>query len=404
MMNDLQERERLLWILALATFVIFFQAYMVAPTVSFFSKLFDAPLRTVGLIVPAYLVPYGVSTLFYGLLADRLGLRRMMLTSLMALSLLSMLTALSGSIGQLTFWRLLTGFGAGGVVPLALALVGSLYPYAERGRPLGWLFSAMAGGMAFGSPLGVLLIPLVGWRGLFLVVGVAGLAVLFLVARYVPRPVVSSSVASSKLSLRELFVGYKLLLKSPRGRCTFGFVFFNSMFHSGLFAWISVYFVQRFHLGPIGIGLALLGYGVPGFLLGPLIGRAADRIGRSRLLPAGLILSAGSAAILLVGFPVSLAPLVMMALSLGYDMTQPLLGGIVTSLGANRPGQAMGLNVFTLFVGFGFGSVIFGELMQVGFDVALAVFSIVECAAAVLSIRLFRFERPLAVEPDSASP
>lgn len=59
-------------------------------------------------------------------------------------------------------------------------LVGSSYPYAERGRPPGWLFSAMAGGMAFGSPLGVLLIPIVGWRGLFPIVGVVGLFVLVL--------------------------------------------------------------------------------------------------------------------------------------------------------------------------------------------------------------------------------
>lgn len=73
-----------------------------------------------------------------------------------------------------------------------------------------------------------------------------------------------------------------------------------------------------------------------------------------------------------------LAPLVMMALSLGYDMTQPLLSGIVTSLGGKRPGQAMGLNVFILFVGFGCGSFIFGELMRRGFDLALAVSGLVE--------------------------
>jgi hypothetical protein len=38
-------------------------------------------------------------------------------------------------------------------------------------------------------------------------------------------------------------------------------------------------------------------------------------------------------------------------LSLGYDMTQPLFGGIITALGGKRAGQAMGLNSFTLFVG-----------------------------------------------------
>jgi hypothetical protein len=48
---------------------------------------------------------------------------------------------------------------------------------------------------------------------------------------------------------------------------------------------------------------------------------------------------------------VILTPVVAMVLSLGYDMTQPLFAGIVTSLGGERPGQAMRLNVFTLFVG-----------------------------------------------------
>jgi predicted MFS family arabinose efflux permease len=113
--------------------------------------------------------------------------------------------------------------------------------------------------------------------------------------------------------------------------------------------------------------LALLGYGVPGFLLGPLIGRAADRWGRAKLLPIGLAVSAIAAAALMLGIPVILAPVVAAALSLGYDMTQPLFGGIVTSLGGKRSGQAMGLNVFTLFVGFGLGSLAFRRAAAVRF-------------------------------------
>jgi hypothetical protein len=46
MMNDLKERERLLRVLAFATFVIFFQAYMVAPIAPYFSRLFGVPLHT----------------------------------------------------------------------------------------------------------------------------------------------------------------------------------------------------------------------------------------------------------------------------------------------------------------------------------------------------------------------
>jgi hypothetical protein len=49
--------------------------------------------------------------------------------------------------------------------------------------------------------------------------------------------------------------------------------------------------------------------------------------------------------------PTRLLPDVAVILSLGYDMTQPLFGGIITALGRQRAGQAMGLNSVTLFAG-----------------------------------------------------
>ena len=72
------------------------------------------------------LILYGIATLVYGLLADRLGLHRVMFASLAAFAALTALTATAASIA---LWRVLTGLGASGVVPLALVLVGSLFPY-----------------------------------------------------------------------------------------------------------------------------------------------------------------------------------------------------------------------------------------------------------------------------------
>ncbi len=386
-----QERERLLRMLSAATFIIFFQAYMVAPIIPSLSSAFGTSVQTAGLVVPAYLIPYGIATLIFGLLADRLGVQRVMFASLAAFAVLTALTASATTIAQITLWRVVTGLGAGGVVPLALVLVGKLFPYEQRGRPLGWLFGAMAGGMAFGSPLGVMLVPFIGWRGLFLMVGVAGGVVLLLFLPY--RRMIAAAMQPVGGTFGELFRGYANLLGTPRGQRTYAYVLVNSMFHSGVFTWLGVYLERRYGLGPVGIGLALLGYGIPGLLFGPLIGRAADKWGRARLLPIGLGLSTLGAAALLWDFPLILAPIVAMVLSLGYDMTQPLFAGIVTSLGGKRPGQAMGLNVFALFVGFGLGSLIFGEMLRFGFGAALGTFAAVELMAALFALRLFRSER-----------
>ncbi len=152
------------------------------------------------------------------------------------------------------------------------------------------------------------------------------------------------------------------------------------------------YFAQRYQLGEVGIGLALLGYGVPGFFLGPLIGRLADRWGRRWLIPAGLVVAAIAGLVLADSAPLLAAAIAVTVLSLGYDMTQPLLAGIVTQLAPDRPGQAMGLNVFCLFTGFGLGSLIFGVALRVGFPVAFKFFSSFQGALGLLALFLFSTE------------
>jgi predicted MFS family arabinose efflux permease len=386
-------RERAIGVLSIATFFIFFQAYMVAPLIPTISQSFKSSVEHTGLIVPAYLIPYGIATLVYGLLADRFGVRRVMLTSLFAFAILSALTATAQSVEEMVFWRAATGLGAGGVVPLALVLIGTWFPYGRRGRPLGWLFAAMAGGMAFGSTFGAVFEPLLGWRGLFLAIGAFGAAVLLLLllsSRLLggQKPPVSGRVG-------DLIHAYRSLLSTPRGQRTYGYVFVNSVFHSGVFTWLGVYLEQRYSLGPVGIGLAIVGYGVPGFLFGPMIGRQADRKGRNRLVPIGLGLGAIAAAVLVLPLPLAVTVVAITVLSLGYDMTQPLFAGIVTSLGGQRPGQAMGLNVFILFLGFGLGSLFFGYLLHQGnLEVTLGLFAVVELLAALAAIALFRSEKP----------
>ncbi|MFC6791707.1 MFS transporter [Methylobacterium komagatae] len=197
-------------------------------------------------------------------------------------------------------------------------------------------------------------------------------------------------------NLGTLFRGYRDLLVSTRGRRTYAYVFLNSVFHSGVFTWLGLYFERRYGLGPVGVGLALLGYGIPGFLLGPIIGRVADQRGRGRLLPLGLFLGAVAAAALILDVPLLLAVVAVTVLSLGYDMTQPLFAGIVTALGGQRPGQAMGLNVCLLFTGFGLGSLLFGSTLRLEFGPVLAAFAAAELALAVVALLLFRSEVPPA--------
>ena len=386
-----QCRNRLLWVLCGATFLIFFQAFMVAPLLPRLAQVFSVPIQTIGLIIPAYLIPYGAATLVYGPLSDRLGRRPILVGSLAAFILLTALTATAQSAQALLMLRGLSGLGASGVVPLALAFIGDVVPYHERGRALGWLFGAMAGGIAFGSTFGAVLEPFLTWQGLFL--GVAGLSAIVFVALLPRLPELPAQPSpQAKRSLGAVLWAYGALLHERRSLRTYAYVLFTGLFHSGTFTWLGYYLTRRYGLGEVGIGLALLGYGLPGFLFGPLIGRAADHWGRSRLIPLGIAIGGAAACALALTLPLPVAVLLVTTLSLGYDMTQPLLAGIVTDLSAQR-GLAMGLNVCTLFTGFGLGSLLLGTLLPLGLGAAYAIFGGVALCAALLAVSLFRSEQ-----------
>jgi predicted MFS family arabinose efflux permease len=375
-------------VLTASAFLIFAQAFMVAPILPRLAQLFGSDVGVVGLSVPAYLVPYGVVTLFWGPLADRFGRRPVILIALASFTALTAATLTSPSVAWFIAWRMGAGAAASGVVPVGLALIGDLFAYSERGRAVGWLFGGMAGGMAVGSTAGALAEPSVGWHGLFAVVAVGGL--LLLAAAAVTMPDLPGAARS--VSPRAVLHAYVSLLQSRRARRTYGYVGFNAVLHSGVYTWLGLYLHQRFGLGPVGVGLGLLGYGIPGFVLGPLIGRLADRHGRAGLVPAGV--GVGALAVLGLAAPVPLvaAALLVTLLSLGYDLTQPLLAGIVTDLPGHR-GQAVAFMAVTLFVGFGVGSLVFQAALTFGFTIALTLFGVVAALAAVLALPTFADER-----------
>lgn len=373
-----------------AAFLVFAQAFMVAPLFPALVETLHSPLAMIGLSVPAYLLSQGLATLVSGPLSDRLGRRAVILGALLSFTVFTVATASATSIHAFLAWRIAAGISAAGVVPISLTLIGDVVPFQRRGRALGWLFGSIAGGTAAGASVGALLEPVLGWPGLFVLVG--GICALVLVTAVATSafPRLARPVAPAwSVVLR----GYGALLSLARAQRTYAYVLINAVVQSGIYTWLAIYLHQRFGLGEVGIGLALVGYGVPGLLFGPLIGRLADRYGRARIIPAGVALT-GMCALLLAGsLPLVTVQLAIIALSLGFDLTQPLLAGIVTDLRGSR-GQAVALMAFTLFIGFGLGSLLFQWALTLGFPLALIIFGAAALLAAGLALALFRDERP----------
>ena len=58
-------REGLLRCLLIAIFLLFFQAYMVAPLIPYLAEQFGVTREAVGRMVPAYLLPYALGAIVY---------------------------------------------------------------------------------------------------------------------------------------------------------------------------------------------------------------------------------------------------------------------------------------------------------------------------------------------------
>lgn len=382
--------RRMLALICSAAFLVFVQTFMVAPLIPRLSTFFASPVGWVALAVPAYVAPQGIATLWGGPISDRFGRRGVILVSLLLFAGLTAVTASSRHVGEFVTWRILTGVSAAGVVPIGLTLIGDVVPFERRGRAVGWLFGAIAGGTATGAAAGALLEPLIGWRSLFL--GVAVLCALVVAIAMAGQALPRLPRASAGLS-QAVMRGYLELLSQSRARRTYGYVMLNAILISGVFTWLGVYLHGRFGLDEIGIGLVLLGYGIPGLIFGPFIGRLGDRYGRARIIPLGVALTGLCALMLALPLPLNGARIAIVLLSLGFDLTHPSLAAITTDLRGGR-GQAVALMAFSLFTGFGLGSLLFQAAMVLGFSGALVLFGVVAWVAAVAAIVLFRGEHP----------
>ena len=94
--------------------------------------------------------------------------------------------------------------------------------------------------------------------------------------------------------------------------------------------------------------------------------------------------------------PVSpfLAAIIIMALSVGFEATHPLMSSIATSLDPMHRGQVTGLATFTKFLGMGAGALIFQRLIGLSFSRALIVFGVSQFLVGLAAIYAFRNEHP----------
>ncbi|CAI1971204.1 High-copy suppressor of rspA [Serratia ficaria] len=120
-------------------------------------------------IVAAFMASMGLTMPLTGYLSQRLGRKLLYLAALALFVAGSLGGALATSIGGVIAARVVQGIASGLMIPLALAIIFSVYAKEERGRVTGWWAAAVMLAPALGPLLGSLVLSWFDWRALFLI-------------------------------------------------------------------------------------------------------------------------------------------------------------------------------------------------------------------------------------------
>jgi MFS family permease len=134
-------------------------------------------VASMGLLLSAFLWAYAFSQLPTGALVDRLGPRRLLSLGLTIWSAAQFAGGLVGSFGQFFGARVALGIGEAPQFPTGARVVRDWFNVRQRGTATGVFNCASTLGTAISAPLLTWLMLSFGWRWMFMIMGVAGLAV-----------------------------------------------------------------------------------------------------------------------------------------------------------------------------------------------------------------------------------
>jgi MFS family permease len=287
------------------------------------------------LIGTAFGVIYAIAGLPLGLLVDRLSRRWLLIAGVLIWSVGTIGCGLAGSFAGLFTSRLLVGIGEAVLSPAAVSMIGDMFPPRLQGRALGIYFMGIEAGAGASLVIGGLLlflaaplVPLAPWRGVFALLGGAGLllALLLLALLREPARTIAPQLVDPAAATRD--VASRLLRLLP----IYLAVALMSLLENALGAWAPTMLVRRAGLDVATSGLLLGPFIIAGGSIGVLAGgwfadrmvRISGQIGKIRLL----------AAVCVAYVPISLF-LLLPAVSVTLPAVGALfvVSGFVTALG-----------------------------------------------------------------------
>jgi DHA1 family multidrug resistance protein-like MFS transporter len=346
----------------------YFGTYMRFPVVPLFAQSLGADTVLVGLINAAFLLAAGALSLPLGLIATRVGMKRLAGAGLLILAASSFLLAVSHTPHQLIWIYLFSGVGLAAFGPTTMSYVAGISPPTHLGRAYGWYTTALYAGMSLGPAAGGFVAEAWGFPMVFILSGLSIVATFWVMVFFLPRArhVMPEGRQQSPIGCAVIREASKNLPLLGSWLATGG-----GCFALGLFLTFLPLHAHERGLSYGQIGLIFAIQGVMNALSRLPFGHLSDRVqNRSLLVILGLLGVVAS----LAGYGISRRPMhfnlcaVAMGLSMGLAFTSVAAFSVETVLPEFR-GLAMGGYNSAIYLGMMVSSAGLGPIIgRFGFE------------------------------------
>lgn len=276
-------------VLAFIQFTVVLDFMVLSPLAPTLRPILNISETQWAIVVAAYAICAGLSGILAAGFADRFDRKKMLLFFYSGFVIGTLLCGIATNYPFLLTARIVTGIFGGVIGSISFAIITDLFKFEVRGMVMGYVQASFAGAQALGLPVGLLLASSFGWHAPFLmIVGVCIVVGILLVIYMKP---VDGHLAAGGHASRNPFKHLSQTLSQAR--------------YLRAFAATTLLATGGFMLMPFGTDFSVNNLGIPfsevwllytitgvcAMVIGPLMGRLADKAGKYRVFVLGTALT-----------------------------------------------------------------------------------------------------------------
>ena len=347
-------------------------------------------LQSAALLTTAFAFPYALVQPALGVAGDFLGKTRLMNLSLLVVAVTALICAVATTFSLVVTMRVAAGLMAGGVFPVAMALTADLVPVSQRQVAIGRLLAVGLTGNMLGASIAGVIGDLAGWRGVFAILGLFGLAVT-VVAFLAFRGLATAEAPPPPFNRAAVVANFRSIFADPRAKVCFSAVFFEAIFIHGLFAYVAVLLLMIGETRASVAGLLIAAFSMGGVLYSLSVPVLVTRIAEHRLMIIGGTLGAAGLVLLALQFPWMWQVAIYAVFGFGFYLLHGSIQVHVTELSPTARGAAASLHSCFFYSGQAVGPVIYGfGFAHFGVQPSILVGAAVVMAVGLICARLLR--------------